>query len=275
MSAFGQSRASGPLSPFVASLLDVPDPVSRPSANRSLMILALAGLAFSLAQTTVIPALGDLKTRLGTDETGAAWTLTGYLLAAAVATPVAGRLGDMFGKRRMLVLSLLAFGAGSVVSAMGSTLGVVVAGRVLQGVGGGIFPLCFGIIRDEFPRERVAGSIGLVSAILGIGGGLGLVLGGLLVDNSSYHVIFWLGAAMALIAAVAAELMIPESPVRSPGRVDFRGAFVLSIGLIAPLLGISQANKWGWGDPRTLGLIAFGLVVLALWIPLERRTREP
>src|SRR3954453_13072459 len=217
----------------------------RPNPNRSLAVLGLAGLAFALAQTMIIPALGDMKERIGTDETGVAWTLTGYLLAAAVATPVAGRLGDMFGKRRMLVLSLLAFGAGSVVSAIGSSLGIVVAGRVLQGVGGGIFPLCFGIIRDEFARESVAASIGLMSAILGIGGGLGLVLGGLLVDNTSYHVIFWLGAAMALIAAVAAELMIPESPVRTPGHVDLRGALVLAIGLCAPLLAISQANSWG------------------------------
>jgi len=239
------------------------------------MILCLAGLAFSLAQTTVIPALGDLKERLDTDETGAAWTLTGYLLAAAVATPVFGRLGDMFGKRRMLVISLLAFGAGSVVSALGSSLGVVVAGRVLQGVGGGIFPLCFGIIRDEFPRERVAGSIGLISAILGIGGGLGLVAGGVLVDATSYHVIFWLGAAMALVAAVAAQLMIPESPVRTAGKVDVRGALVLGAGLTMPLLAISEANSWGWGDPRTLGLIAAGVVVLGLWVPLQRRTEAP
>jgi EmrB/QacA subfamily drug resistance transporter len=256
-------------------VLAVPDHDDRPHPLRSLAILCVAGLAFSLAQTTVIPALGDLKERLGTDETGAAWTLTGYLLSAAVATPVAGRLGDMFGKRRLLVLSLLAFGAGSVVSAVGSSLGVVVAGRVLQGVGGGIFPLCFGIIRDEFPRERVAGSIGLISAILGIGGGLGLVLGGLLVDQTSYHMIFWLGAGMAVIAAAAAQLLIPESPVRTPGRVDWRGAAVLSVGLALPLLAISQANTWGWGDARTLGLIAVGLVVLALWVPLERRTPAP
>src|SRR3954462_5540948 len=275
MSAFGQSRASGPLSPFVASLLDVPDPVSRPQPNRSLMILAVAGLAFSLAQTTVIPALGELKTRLGTDETGAAWTLTGYLLAAAVATPVAGRLGGMFGKRRMLVISLLAFGAGSVVSALGDSLGVVVAGRVLQGVGGGIFPLCFGIIRDEFPRERVGQSIGLISATLGIGGGLGLVIGGVLVDHASYHDIFWLSAAMSALAAVAVQLLIAESPVRQPGRVDVRGAAVLGVGLVLPMIGIARANDWGWGSARTLVLVLAGLVVLAGWVVLQRRTPEP
>ena len=148
---------------------------------RSLLILSIAALAFALAQTTLIPALGVLKEELHTDSSGVAWTLTGYLLAAAVFTPLFGRLGDMFGKRRLLVISLIFFTLGSVVAALGSSLGVVVAGRVLQGVGGGIFPLCFGIIRDEFPRERVGQSIGLISATLGIGGGLGLVIGGMLV----------------------------------------------------------------------------------------------
>jgi EmrB/QacA subfamily drug resistance transporter len=243
--------------------------------TRSLLVLALASLAFSVAQTAVIPALGDLTTSLDTDATGAAWTLTGYLLAAAVATPVAGRLGDMFGKRRMLVLSLVLFGLGAVVSAIGDTLEVVVAGRLLQGLGGGIFPLCFGIIRDEFPRERVAGGIGLISAILGIGGGLGLVSGGLLVDAFGFQVIFWMGAVMALVAAAAAAALVPESPVRSPGRVDVRGALVLGVGLAAPLFAISQANTWGWTDPRTLGLTAAGLAVLAAWVPLQRRTAEP
>src|SRR4051794_31999462 len=157
-----------------------PDP-DRPHPLRSLLVLSLAALAFALAQTTLIPALGELKRALATDEAGVAWTLTGYLLAAAIFTPVFGRLGDMFGKRRMLVISLAAFAAGSLVAAVGDSLEVVVAGRLLQGVGGGIFPLCFGIIRDEFPREKVGTSIGLISATLGIGGGFGLILGGLIV----------------------------------------------------------------------------------------------
>src|SRR3954447_13979076 len=242
---------------------------------RSLLILSIAALAFALAQTTLIPALGELKTALHTDSSGVAWTLTGYLLAAAVFTPLFGRLGDMFGKRRLLVISLGFFAAGSVVSALGDSLGVVVAGRVLQGVGGGIFPLCFGIIRDEFPRERVGQSIGLISATLGIGGGVGLIIGGVLVDHASYHWIFWLGAAMAAAAAVSTELFIPESPVRTPGKVDLRGAAVLGVGIILPLLAISRANTWGWGSPKTLGLIAIGLVILAAWVRMELATPQP
>src|SRR5215203_6225299 len=201
--------------------------MSRPHPVRSLLILSLAALAFALAQTTLIPALTELARSLNTDASGVAWTVTGYLLAAAVCTPIFGRLGDMFGKRRLLVVALSLFAAGSVVSALGHGLEVVVLGRVLQGAGGGIFPLCFGIIRDEFPRERVASSIGLISATFGIGGGVGLVLGGVLVDEASYHWIFWLGAISAAAAAVMIEIFVPESPVRTPGRVDVRGAIVL------------------------------------------------
>jgi EmrB/QacA subfamily drug resistance transporter len=248
---------------------------ARPHPMRSLLILSIAALAFALAQTTLIPALGELKTALNTDASGVAWTLTGYLLAAAVFTPLFGRLGDMFGKRRLLVVSLGFFAAGSVVAALGDTLGTVVGGRVLQGVGGGIFPLCFGIIRDEFPRDRVGQSIGLISATLGIGGGLGLVIGGLLVDHASYHDIFWLSAVMSAAAAVAVALFIPESPVRQPGKVDLRGAAVLGVGLILPMVGIARANDWGWGSTRTLGLVLAGVVILSGWVVLQRRTPEP
>ncbi len=247
----------------------------RPHPLRSLLILSLAALAFALAQTMLIPALTELAKSLHTDASGVAWTVTGYLLAAAVCTPVFGRLGDMFGKRRLLVVALGLFGLGSVVSALGTSLEVVVAGRVLQGAGGGIFPLCFGIIRDEFPRERVASSIGLISATFGIGGGAGLILGGLITDHASYHWIFWLGAITAAAAAVMIEIFVPESPVRTPGKVDIRGAIVLGLGLTAPLLAIAQANEWGWGDTRTLGLFAAGAVILSLWVVLQQRTEEP
>jgi EmrB/QacA subfamily drug resistance transporter len=247
----------------------------RPHPMRSLFILGTAALAFSLAQTMLIPALGELTHQLGTDASGIAWVLTGYLLAAAVSTPIAGRLGDMFGKRRLLVLSLVAFGLGSTVAALGSSLEVVVIGRVLQGFGGGIFPLCFGIIRDEFPREKVASSIGLISAIFGIGGGAGLIGGGLIADHLSYHWIFWLGTISAALAAVATQLWVPESPERKPGRIDLRGAALLAAGLVMPLIAISRANDWGWGSTRTLALIAAGLAVLAVWVAVERRTEQP
>lgn len=247
----------------------------RQHPSLTLSILGIAALAFALAQTTLVPAIPELMRALRTDENGVTWTLTGYLVAAAVFTPLVGRLGDMFGKRRLLVAALAAFTAGSVLSALASELWIVVAGRIVQGVGGGIFPLCFAIIRDEFPRERVARAVGLLSATAGIGGGLGLVLGGVLVDYASYHWIFWLGAAMGGGACLLARLCVPESPVRTPARLDLRGALVLGAGLVLVLVAISQAVDVGWGSARTLGLILGGLAVLAAWVALERGTAEP
>lgn len=253
----------------------MPSSESRPAPARSLVVLGLAALSFALAQTSLIPAIGDLMTTFHTDSAGVAWTLTGYLVSAAVCTPVFGRLGDMFGKKRMLVIAMVIFAAGNVVAALADSLELVVAGRVLQGAGGGVFPLCFAIVRDEFPRERVRASIGLISAIAGIGGGLGLVLGGLLVDHASYHWIFWIGATGALLAAAGAHWLIPESPNRSPGKVDVRGAALLAVGLVAPLIAISQANRVGWTSPRTVALVLFGIVTLTVWVRVQRRTEQP
>ena len=247
----------------------------RRSPTWTLLILSISALAYALAQTTVVPAIPDLMRGLHTDESGVTWTLTGYLIAAAVATPVVGRLGDIYGKRRMLVVALATFAAGSIVAAVTTHLWLVVAGRVVQGVGGGIFPLCFAIIRDEFPPERVSRGIGLMSALAGIGGGAGLILGGLLVDYASYHWIFWMGAGMATVAAIATWLYVPESPIRTPARVDVRGALVLAVGLTLPLLAVSNAGSVGWGSAQTVALIAAGVVVLVLWVALERRTPEP
>ncbi|GAC1322670.1 MAG: MFS transporter [Mycobacteriales bacterium] len=257
------------MSPFT------PGADGRPHPRRTLLVLSLPALSFSLAQTMLIPAFGDLVRDLHSDVATVTWLLTGYFVAAAVCTPLVGRLGDMFGKRRLLLLSLVAFAVGNVVSALGHDVRVVVAGRVVQGVAGGLFPLCFGIIRDEFPPSQVGSSIGAISAMIGLGGGAGLLIGGILIDAFGYSSIFWLGAACSVLSLVMIALLVPESPLRTPGRVDLRGAFVLGVALVAVLVAVSKGNAWGWASLRTLGLIAAGLGVFALWVPLQARTANP
>src|SRR3954447_18306568 len=249
--------------------------VERQSPTRTLLILGAGTLAFVLAQTTVIPALGDIQKELHASATGITWMVTAYLLVASIATPIFGRLGDMFGKERLLAIALACFAVGSVVCSLADSLTLMIIGRGLQGLGGGVFPLSFGIIRDEFPRERIPTGIALLGAIAAVGSSIGLPLGGVLADGPGFHWIFVLAAIMGALATVTTILFVPESPVRNPGRVDFVGAGILGVGLTALLIGISRSADWGWGSGRTLGLILGGLAVLALFGWFESRHSAP
>ena len=243
--------------------------------NVTLAVLAVTALAYALLQTMVAPALPEIQHELGATPSTVTWVLTVYLLSASITTPILGRLGDMFGKERTLVAVLALFALGSLIAALSSSLGLLVAGRAVQGAGGAVFPLAFGIIRDEFPRERVATGIGLISATFGIGGVAGLVLSGVIVDHLSYRWIFWFGLLVVLIAMVAARLFIPESPVKSPARIDFAGAALLSAGLTSLLLAVSEGNRWGWGSAPIVGLFCAAAVLLAVWVLYERGVPEP
>src|SRR3954447_1537983 len=189
--------------------------------------LVLAGMAFALSQTVVSPALPEIQHKFGADPSAAAWILTGYLLAASVATPIIGKLGDLFGRGKVLTVVLLVFAVGSVVCALAGSLPVLILGRVIQGAGGGIFPLAFGIIRETFPPEQVATAIGGISATFGIRGGVGLSLAGLIVQAPDAGWAFWLGL-MALPAAYAIWRYVPREATSADTRVDWLGAALLS-----------------------------------------------
>jgi EmrB/QacA subfamily drug resistance transporter len=240
-----------------------------------LAVLSLAALAYAVLSSAVIPALPTIQRSLGASETGVTWLLTGFLLSASVGTAIIGKLGDTHGKKRLLVWTLLVLAAGTLLAAVATSLAVLIVARVIQGVAGGIFPLSFSIIRDEFPPDRVAGSIGLMSAILGIGSGLGLVVGGLIDEHLSWHWLFWIPLPAMILAAASAWRYIPESPVRSPGRVNWAAACLLTIGMSGLLLAIAQTTAWSWTGPRTLALMAAGLAVCAVWIVVEVRSRTP
>jgi EmrB/QacA subfamily drug resistance transporter len=243
--------------------------------NLTFAILAIGAISFSLLQSLVVPALPEIQKALHSSETSVAWVLTAYLLSASVGTPIAGRLGDMYGKERVLVIVLGVLAIGTLVSAVANSMGLLIAGRVIQGAGGGIFPLAFGIIRDEFPRDRVAGGIGLMSSLLGIGGGLGVVLAGPIVQNLSFHWLFWFPLITTLIATVATLLYVPESPIKVPGGINWLAGLLMSMGLVAILIAVSETITWGWGSAKTIGLIAAGTLVLGGWVWTEVRSKVP
>jgi EmrB/QacA subfamily drug resistance transporter len=240
-----------------------------------LAVLSLGGLAYAMLSSSVVPALPTMQHALHTSETGITWLLTAYLLAASVGTAILGRLGDMYGKERLLLWTLVILAAGTLLAAVSSSLGVIIVARFIQGASGGIFPLAFGIVRDEFPREKVAGSIGLLSAILGAGAGVGIVLSGVIVEHLNYHWLFWIPLVATVVAAVATWRFIPESPVRVPGRINWLAAALMTVGMSTVLLAISQTTKWGWGSTKTLGLVSLGVLVSIVWIAVEVRSRHP
>lgn len=246
-----------------------------PHPGALLAALSLGGGAYALLQSLVVPALPVLQRDLHTTPTGVAWIFTAYLLAASVATPIAGRVGDMFGKKRTLLVVLAGVAAGTALAAVATTLPVMIAARTIQGLGGAVFPLAFGIIRDELPRERVAGGIALISGLLGVGAGLGIVLAGPILAHLDYHWLFWIPLVATGVAALATVLVVRESPVRAPGEVDWIGAALLSLWLVCLLVAISEAPTWGWLSVRTVGLLAAAAVVALAWVRLETRSALP
>jgi EmrB/QacA subfamily drug resistance transporter len=247
----------------------------RPHYGVTFATLAAAAIAYALLQSLVAPALPAIEADLGASATGATWILTAYLLSACVATPIVGRLGDMFGKKRMLVYTLWILAAGTVGAALASSIGVMIVARVVQGVGGAVFPLAFSIIRDEFPPQRIAQGIAMLSALVGIGGGLGIVLAGPIVEHLDYHWLFWLPLLAIVPAAIITMVVIPESPIRTRGEIDWAGGVLLAGWLVALLVAISEGSSWGWTSAETLGLFAVAVVVAIAWVVVESRIRQP
>jgi EmrB/QacA subfamily drug resistance transporter len=232
-------------------------------------VLAVSVASYTLMQSLTIPVLAELEAEFDTDQNTVTWLLTGYLLSASIFTPIMGRLGDAYGKQRLLVISLAALAVGSLGAALAPSIGLLIAARVVQGVGGGVLPLAFGIIRDEFPREKIGGAVSIVSSLLAVGFGAGIVLAGPLSSGLGFRWLFWLPFIVTAVAAVVAAVVVPESPVRTPGRIAILPAVLLSAWLVALLLALSQAPDWGWGDAKTVGLLVAAAVLAVAWIRVE------
>jgi EmrB/QacA subfamily drug resistance transporter len=261
------------ISPTRGGLMDTGAP--RTHYWATFTVLAAAVAAYALLQSLVVPVLPTIEAGLHTSQNTVTWVLTAYLLSASIFTPIMGRLGDMWGKERMLVVALVALTLGSVLAALTGSIVIMIVARVIQGIGGGVLPLSFGIIRDEFPREKVAGAVGVIASLAAAGAGLGIVLAGPIVEALNYHWLFWIPAIMLAAATVAAKVIVPRSQVRTAGRLSWPAAVLLSGWLVALLVPISEAPVWGWGSDRVLGLLALAVVLAAAWVAVESRAGHP
>ncbi len=238
-------------------------------------VLAFAGIVVAVMQTLLVPVIKDLPQLLSTAPSNATWVLTSTLLSGAVATPIMGRLGDLYGKRRMLIASLAVMVAGALVSAFTSTLLPMIVGRTLQGFAMGAIPLGIGLMRDILPREKLGSAMALMSSSIGVGGGLALPAAALVAQHSDWHALFYGAAGLGVLAIALTLLVVPESKVRAEGSFDNLGALGLSAGLVLFLLPITKGSDWGWASGTTLGLFGASAVVLLLWGVYELRAQAP
>ena len=246
-----------------------------PPQGAIVAVLAIAGLASSFMFTLVVPIQAKLPELLNASRDDTAWVVTATLLAAAVITPIAGRLGDMYGKRRIVLVLLALLVLGSVIAALSTGIVGVIVGRALQGAVTGVVPLAISILRDVLHEDRVDAAIALISATMGVGGALGMPLSALVTQYSDWHALFWMAAGMGVVVFGLVLWIIPVSVLRTAGRFDYVGAAGLAIGLTGVLLAVSRGNEWGWTSPAVLICGLGGLAVLIAWGWFELRIAEP
>lgn len=240
-------------------------------ASRTVAVLAAAGIASSLTQTLVIPLIGSLPEIFSTSATNTSWIITVTLLTGAVSMPVLGRLADILGNGRMILVALVPLFVGSVLCALSTTLPLMVLGRALQGVANGITPLGISLLHDVLPAGKVGRAVALMSSSMGIGGALGLPLAATIAQLASWRILFWTMAAVSALILVLVASLVPADPVRGGhrGRFDPVGSLLLGAGLVCLLLFVSKGTTWGWGSPMTSGSALLALAVLASWVVWE------
>jgi predicted MFS family arabinose efflux permease len=240
-----------------------------------MIVLCGCGVTVSLMHTLVAPLLPDISHTMGLSQEAAAWLLTVTMLAGAVCAPVCGRLGDMFGKRRLLAIALGIMSAGSLLGAVSWSFESLLGARMLQGAAFGVLPLGISILKDELPEHRVMAGTATMSSTLGVGGAIGMPLAGVIAQAMNWHAVFWAATVASVLVLALVLVFVPESPMRSGGRFDVVGALGLGAGLVGLLLAVSQGSTWGWGSPATVGTFAGSAALLALWAVHQLRVRQP
>jgi MFS family permease len=238
-----------------------------------LAALAFCGVLVSISQTIVVPLLPALPAITHSPPSDVSWLITVTLLTGAVFTPLLGRAGDMYGKRRVLLIALSSMVVGSLLCASSSNLSVLIAGRAFQGAAVAVVPLGISILRDELPPRRVIPSIAIMSSTLGIGAAFGIPAATLVVEYANWHTMFWINLGLGLLDIVLVLLIVPESAIRTSGRFDVLGAIGLSAFLVCLLLAVSKSSTWS--TPTLIALYAVAVLMVPLWGWYELRTASP
>ncbi|MEU1505317.1 MFS transporter [Kitasatospora sp. NPDC005748] len=246
---------------------------SRPNAVLA-ALLATVG-AYALMQTMVIPAMSVLAERLHADTAMAGWLITAFLLGGAVLTPVLSLLGDKYGHRRLLVVVLLVFLVTTLAAAASPNIGFLITMRAVQGASMATLPLALALVREAMPRERIASSFGITAAMLGGGAGVGMVVGALIIQHTSWRWMFGAEAVFIALATLMVIAWVPESPERHRKRIDVPGALLLAGGLTALLLAITEGTKWGWASAGVLSLFAAAVALFAVLGVVSARRTDP
>ncbi|SNS24832.1 drug resistance transporter, EmrB/QacA subfamily [Streptosporangium subroseum] len=249
--------------------------VGRPHHHVTFAVLTAGIVTYSLLQSLVTPVLPTIQSELHTGRSTVTWVLTAYLLSASIFTPIMGRAGDLIGKKRVFVAALIALSLGALLAALATDVTVLIIARAIQGIGGGVLPLAFGIVRDEFPREKVSGAVGAIASLTAAGGAAGIVLAGPIVGALGYPWLFWLPMILTAASAVAAHFLLPESPGRSPGRIGLLPAVLMSGWLVALLVAVGRAPDRGWGSGEVIVLLVVAVGVALAWIRVEKRSARP
>ncbi|SNT63165.1 drug resistance transporter, EmrB/QacA subfamily [Asanoa hainanensis] len=238
-------------------------------------MLAAAVVVFALTQSLVTPVLPTIAHDLHTTSTTVTWVLTAWLLASSVSTPILGRIGDAIGKDRTVLVALAAIAVGCLLAAIAPNIGILIVGRVLQGVGAAVFPVSFGILRDEYPQEKLHSAVGIMAAVIAAASGTGIVLAGPIVSALNWRFLFWFPMIATVVIGILAWRLVPASKTRHPGKINWLAAILLSGWLVALLLPLTDGSEWGWSSGRTLGLFALAVVLFVAWVVSEVRSSSP
>lgn len=245
-------------------------------ANRVLLVFVGLGIAVLYVETMLIPALPSIAKQFNVTSAQASLILSLYLVSGTALNPVIGKMGDLYGKKRMLTIIMPIYAIMVAVTGFSPNYEFLLASRTVQGVGEGIFPLAFSIVREEFPSEMIPRAQGIVSAAFGIGATVGIPLGAFISNYFGWRTTYHTAVPLVVLLTVLSFVVIKESRIRNPGvKLDYVGASLLGLALAMLVLALSEGSNWGWTSSPVLVLVGAGVLLILALPVLERRAEGP